>query len=150
MPNPPLNPPRPPSPPLLPFQCLRLTAKLLLRCQEDLRLEIFGPPSAGTIDPRRRGVPAQPPSPSPPPLSNTSLPPPPPPGPGLWSQGGPSIARRFIFTKETLTCAYWWWNPRKTSGGRSGLSNTARRNLSVRRPWPLGCRPQSSNNWSET
>ena len=42
----------PPPPPSLPFQCLRLTAKILLRrlwCQEDLRLKISGPPLAGTI-----------------------------------------------------------------------------------------------------
>ena len=34
--------------PPLPFQCLRLTAKILLRrlrCQEDLSFKIFGPPS---------------------------------------------------------------------------------------------------------
>ena len=40
-------------PPLfLPFQCLRLTAKVLLRrlrCQEDLRFKSFGAPSAGAI-----------------------------------------------------------------------------------------------------
>ena len=45
---PPLDPP----PPLLPFQCRRLTAKILLRslrCQDDLSLKNFGPPSAGTI-----------------------------------------------------------------------------------------------------
>ena len=39
-------------PPFLPFQCLRLTAKILLRrlrCQEDLSLTILGPPSVGTI-----------------------------------------------------------------------------------------------------
>ena len=35
-------------PPLRPFQCWRLTAKILLRCQEDLR-KILGPPSVGTI-----------------------------------------------------------------------------------------------------
>ena len=38
-------------PPLRPFQCWRLTAKILLRClrcQEDL-CKILGPPSAGTI-----------------------------------------------------------------------------------------------------
>ena len=50
-------PPGPPStspldPPLLPFQCLRLTAKTLLWRQEDLSLP---------WDPRRRGVPAKPP-----------------------------------------------------------------------------------------
>ena len=47
----PIPPPRPP-PPFLPFQYLRLTAKILLRrlrCQADLSLKIFGPPSAGTI-----------------------------------------------------------------------------------------------------
>ena len=39
-------------PPLIPFQCLRLTAKILLRrlrCQEDLNFKNVGPPSAGTI-----------------------------------------------------------------------------------------------------
>ena len=43
---PPLDPPC-----LLPFQCLRLTAKIWLRrlwCQEDLRFKIFGPPLEGT------------------------------------------------------------------------------------------------------
>ena len=47
-PPPPLDPP----PSLLSFQCLRLTAKILLRRlwhQEDLSLNIFGPPSAGPI-----------------------------------------------------------------------------------------------------
>ena len=51
-------------PPLLPFQCLRLTAKVLLRrlrCQEDLSSKIVGPPSAGTI-----GGPCQPTPPPPP------------------------------------------------------------------------------------
>ena len=44
--------PLPPLTPLPPFQCLRLTAKILLRrlqCQEDLSLKIFGLSSAGTI-----------------------------------------------------------------------------------------------------
>ena len=73
VPPPPLDPPPP-----LPFRCLRLTAKILLRrlrCQEYLRLNIFGPPSAGTIGgPWEEGGPSQtPPSPSPPPPSNTSL-----------------------------------------------------------------------------
>ena len=73
-PGPPLDPP-----PFLPFQCLRLTAKILLRrlrCQEDLSLKIFGLPSAGT-----QGGGSQPPPPppfrpppsDPPPPSNTSL-----------------------------------------------------------------------------
>ena len=74
-PPPPLDAPPLPlrPPPLLPFQCLRLTAKILLRrlrCQEDLS---FSPPSAGTIGgPSEEGVPAKPP---PPPFtfSNTSL-----------------------------------------------------------------------------
>ena len=52
-------------PPLLPFQCLRLTAKILLRrlrCQEDLSLKIVGPPSVGTIGgPKEEGGPSQPP-----------------------------------------------------------------------------------------
>ena len=62
---PPLDPP-----PLLPFQCLRLTSKSLLRCQEDLSFKIFGPPSAGTTGgPWKEGGPSQ----SPPPPSNASL-----------------------------------------------------------------------------
>ena len=36
-------------PPPLPFQCLRLTAKILLRRQEDLSLKFFGPPLAGAL-----------------------------------------------------------------------------------------------------
>ena len=60
---PPIDPP-----PLLPFQCLRLTAKIVLRrlrCQEDLSFTIFSPPSAGTIGgPKEEGgVPANPPPP---------------------------------------------------------------------------------------
>ena len=54
--------PPPLDPLLLPFQFLRLTAKILLwrlRCQEDLSLKIFCPPSVGTIG-------------------------------GLWEEGGPS------------------------------------------------------------
>ena len=46
------TPPGPPSPRLLPFPCLRLTANILLRSlrrQEDLSLNILGPPSAGTM-----------------------------------------------------------------------------------------------------
>ena len=68
----------PSPPPLLPFQCLRLTAKFLLRplwCQEDSRLKNFGAPSARTIGaPGRKGGPSQTP---------LSLPPfrPPPPTP---------------------------------------------------------------------
>ena len=45
-------PPPPGPPPLLPFQCLRLTAPILLRrlrCQEDLSFKILCPPSAGAI-----------------------------------------------------------------------------------------------------
>ena len=59
----------PPGPPPLPFQYLRLTAKILLRrlrCQEDLRVKIFGPPSAGTIGPWEEG--GSQPTPPPPPL----------------------------------------------------------------------------------
>ena len=56
-------------PPFLPFQCLMLTAKILLqrlRCQEDLSLNFFGPPSAGTKGgPWEEGGPSQPPPPSP-------------------------------------------------------------------------------------
>ena len=59
-------------PPLVPFQCLRLTAKILLRRlrrQEDLSFKIFGPPSAGTIgEAKEEGAPANPPSPFRPPL----------------------------------------------------------------------------------
>ena len=72
-------PPRPPwTPPLLPFQCLRLTAKNLrrrLRCQEDLSLKNFGPPSAGTKErPWEEGGPSQLPLP---PLHSPPAPPPP-------------------------------------------------------------------------
>ena len=70
-----------PPPPLLPFQCLRLTAKMLLRCfrcQEDLTLKFSGPPSVGTIGGpwEEGGAPAKPSSatPPPPPPSNTALP----------------------------------------------------------------------------
>ena len=71
-------PPPSRTPPLLPFQCLRLTAKILLRrlrCQEDLRFKIVGPPSAGTIGGplEEGGSPANPPSTPPPPPSTTSL-----------------------------------------------------------------------------
>ena len=59
------HPPDPPPP--SPSQCLRLTAKILfrrLRCQEDLRFKILGPPPAGTIGgPWEEGGPSQPPSP---------------------------------------------------------------------------------------
>ena len=47
-----MPPPPPGPPPLLPFQCLRLTARILLRRirrRKDLSLKNFGPPSAGTI-----------------------------------------------------------------------------------------------------
>ena len=64
----------PPGPPPLPFQCLRLTAKTLLRrlrCQEDLHFKMFGPPSAGVIGGpwEEGGGPSHPPSAP----SNTSL-----------------------------------------------------------------------------
>ena len=62
----------PPPPPHLPFQCLGLTAKFLLRCQEDLRFKIFGPPSAGAIGAPSEDGGSQP-NPPPPPRSNTSL-----------------------------------------------------------------------------
>ena len=59
-----------PLPPLLPFQCSRLTAKILLRrlrCQEDLRFKMFGPLSAGTTGgPWEEGRGSQPNPPSPP------------------------------------------------------------------------------------
>ena len=48
-PPPPLDPP-PSPPPLLPFHCLRLTAKVLLRrlrCQEDLSFKFFWPAFGG-------------------------------------------------------------------------------------------------------
>ena len=73
-----------PPPILLPFQCLRLTAKKLLRrfrCQDDLSFKIFGPPSSGTIGgPWEEGVPAKPPLRSPPPplIHPWGTPPPPP------------------------------------------------------------------------
>ena len=64
-------PPRPPFSLLLPFQCLRLTAKILLRrlrCQEELSSLNFGPSSAGTMGgPWEEGCPSQPPLPSDPP-----------------------------------------------------------------------------------
>ena len=70
-----------PPPPLLPFQCLRLTAKLLLQClqcQEDLSFKNFGRPSAGTIGgPREEGGGSQPTPPPPlsdPPPSNAHPP----------------------------------------------------------------------------
>ena len=71
-----LDSPRPETP-LPPFQCLRLTAKLLLRrlrCQEGLSFKIHGPPSAGTIGgPWEEGVPANPPPlPDPPPSNRPS------------------------------------------------------------------------------
>ena len=55
-----------PTPPLLPFQCWRRTANILLRrlqCQEDLSFRIVGPPSVGTTGgaPEEGGVPAKPP-----------------------------------------------------------------------------------------
>ena len=64
-------PPPPGPPPFLPFQCLRLTPKILLRirCQEALSFKISGPPSAGTIwGLCEEGVPQPnpPPPPSPP------------------------------------------------------------------------------------
>ena len=78
------------TPLLLPFQCLRLTAKILLqrlRCEEDLRLIFLGAPSAGDLKGTQGGggVPAKPPlplfrplppslPPSLPPPSNTPLP----------------------------------------------------------------------------
>ena len=72
-------------PPLLPFQYLRLTAKILLRClrcQEDLRLRNFQP----AFGRGHKGAPGRRPPPlplhtPPPPSSNTSLPPPHPPLP---------------------------------------------------------------------
>ena len=82
------TPPPHDPPPLLPFQCLRLTAKLLLRrlrCQEDLRFKIVDAPPAGTIGGpwEEGGFPAKapppplplktPPFPSPPSPSNTAL-----------------------------------------------------------------------------
>ena len=53
-----------PPPPLIPFQCLRLTTKNLVRRlqrQEDLSFEIFG-------GPKEEGVPARPPLSPPPPF----------------------------------------------------------------------------------
>ena len=59
--------------PLLPFQCLRLTAKILLRhlrCPEDPSVKNFGSPSAGTTGgPWEEGGPSQyPPPPLEPPF----------------------------------------------------------------------------------
>ena len=66
-------------PPLIPFQFLRLTAKILLRRlrrQKDLSLKIFGLPSGGTIGgPSEGGCPSQ----APPPPSSLQIPPLPPP-----------------------------------------------------------------------
>ena len=63
------------TPPPLPFQCSRLTAKILLwrlRRQEDLSVKTFGLPSAGAMGgPKEEGV--SQPDPPPPPPSNTSL-----------------------------------------------------------------------------
>ena len=69
--------PRPP-PPLLPFQCLRLTAKVLLRrlrCQEDLRFKCFGKGGdhRGTLGGRGSQPNPLPPPLQTPPLWNTSL-----------------------------------------------------------------------------
>ena len=70
-------------PPLLPFQCLGLTAKILLRRlwrQEDLSFKNFGP-KAGTIGgSKEEGCPSPPPPPlrPPPPLQTPPSPPPPP------------------------------------------------------------------------
>ena len=65
------------TPPPTPFQCWRLTAKILLRRvrpQEDLSLKIFGPPLAGNIGgPKEEGGPSQTPLPPP----HPSDPPPP-------------------------------------------------------------------------
>ena len=58
---PPLDPP---PTPVLPFQCWRLTAKFLLRRQEDLSQKFSARLRRGPQgDPRRRGVPAKPPLP---------------------------------------------------------------------------------------
>ena len=57
-------PPPTPFPPTLPFQYLRLTAKSLLRRQENLSLKIFGLPSVGAPPPpfRYRGLVPNPPA----------------------------------------------------------------------------------------
>ena len=84
-------------PPLLLFQCLRLTAKILLRClrcQQDLRFKIFGPPSAGIIGGpgEEGGVPAKSPCPLPP--SKTS-----------WSTSSKSAKPgQSLQTPEEVTC----------------------------------------------
>ena len=89
-------------PPLLPFPCLRLTAKILLRrlrCQEDFKLQNFRPAFGRD---HRRGVAAKPPSLPPPfrppsPPFNTSLPPLPPilihpcPPPPTWTPPVPPV-----------------------------------------------------------
>ena len=71
--------PPPGPPPLLPFQCSRLTAKILLqclRCQEDLALKFFRPSFGGDHRGTQGGGMSPPNPPAPPPPSNTSLPPP--------------------------------------------------------------------------
>ena len=77
---------RSPPPLLLPFQCLRLTAEVLLRrlrCQEDLRFKNIRPPFGGGPqgDPRRRGG-SQPNPPSPPPSPSAGA------TGGPWEEGG--------------------------------------------------------------
>ena len=100
--------------PLLPFQCLRLTAKILLRrlpCQEDLSFKKFGPLSPGTIGgpweeggPSQAPLPLQTPPPSSPP-SNTSLPPPPPPKTNVGISAGKSSNRREEYRKGVIRLA---------------------------------------------
>ena len=114
---PPLDPP---SPPLLPFQCLRLTAKILLRrlqFQEDLSFKNFGPPSAGTIGGPREEWGSQPTSPPPssgppPPPLQVSPSPPPPPTPHPCSRPLPRTSAPLmkLSPSEPPPPVYWWWS----------------------------------------
>ena len=101
--TPPLDPP---PLPLLPFQCLRLTANILLqclRCQEDLSFNIFGLPSAGHRGALGGGG-SQPNAPSPP-----FRPPPLPPlliHPGRW--GMKRVCRgQKLSDKERHVCKWY-------------------------------------------
>ena len=81
-----------------------------LRCQEDLRLTIFGPPSAGTIGGSwEEGGPSQTPLPlqktPPPPSSSTSLPPLRARGPApLWQSRGPLSLNGLSVRQQARSC----------------------------------------------
>ena len=113
------------SPPL-PFRCLRLATKIVLRrlrCQEDLSFKMFGPPSAGAIGrPWEEGG-SQPHTPPTPPLSNTSL------GGGGGGGGGQQLwtaARQLPpVTPSQAQCLLWpamhsfaLWSPFQTFWAR--------------------------------